>query len=96
MWVILEQNKAMLLTLVFIGPKFYHCLALKLTHIGRLCNCCLDLIDNDANSKILMFAAFEFCVVENMIAELLLSVEQQVDNSIFTVLWKNWIFQVKA
>ena len=30
----------------------------------------------------LMFADVEFCVVENMIAELLLSVEQQLDNSI--------------
>ena len=32
----------------FIGPKFYHSLALKLTHIGRLSNCCLDLIDDNA------------------------------------------------
>ena len=78
------------------GPRSYHCLALKLTHIGRLSNCCLDLIDDDAYSKMLMFAAVEFCVMDNMIAELLLSVEQQVDNSIFTVLWKHWIFQVKA
>ena len=34
-------------------------------------------------TKMLMFADVDFCVVENMIAKLLLSVEQQLDNSFY-------------